>query len=77
MSSNRLILPLEAKEDGNGNKYYIAKLEAPVNIECKDGTAFLIFISEEGSEELQIANMTKPKNNGYKKSEHNQHNQNK
>ena len=57
MSSGRLTLPLEAKIDGNGQKYYIAKLKGPISINCKDGICLLVFTSDSGNEELQIADL--------------------
>ena len=46
---------LEARADKDQKTYYMAKLDAPVFIDASDGLAFLIFLSESGSEELQIA----------------------
>ena len=66
--SDRLTLPLECKLDANGNKYYIAKLRSPIKIDCENGAAFMVFVSEPGSEELQIGNITtKSKDRVYKK----------
>lgn len=57
MSIGRFTLPLEAKIDGNGQKYFIATIKGPITINCKDGVCFFIFTSEPGSEELQIADL--------------------
>ena len=75
--SDKMTLPLEKKIDSNGKAYYIAKLKGPISINCSEGTAFLIFTSEEGQEELQVCSYLPPKNNGkykempYKKYEDN------
>lgn len=59
MSNKNLTVDLKARKDIDGNKFYVGKLEFPGNISCKDGVVFLIFISEDGGEQLQIANMDK------------------
>lgn len=64
MADDKLHLSLEPITDRNGNTYYIAKLKGPFTINCKDGVAFMVFVSEPGSEELQIANVLPPKNKG-------------
>lgn len=64
MSDGRLTLDLEPRLDDFGKKYYIAKLKGPFLIDCSEksgGVAFMVFVSEEGSEELQISNITGPK----------------
>lgn len=55
MSSKNLTINLKKDKDRHGRIYYIGKCEFPGNISFKDGVAFLIFVSEEGCEELQIA----------------------
>lgn len=67
MANNRLSIELEPRIDDKGRKYFIGKLEAPINIECKDGAAFLVFVSEEGMEELQICNSQPPKGKNYER----------
>jgi hypothetical protein len=67
MSSNngKLTLNLNPELDRFGNKYYIAKLTAPILIDCSEkngGVCFMIFVSDEGNEELQISHITKPRN---------------
>jgi hypothetical protein len=58
MTNTNLIIKLDKRTDSSGNIYYIGKLETPVNIDCSEpGVAFLIFISKEGDEQLQIAHM--------------------
>lgn len=59
MSNKNLTIDLKTRVDGDGNKFYVGKLEFPGNINCKDGVVFLIFISDEGGEQLQIATMDK------------------
>ena len=51
----RIKLELEKKQDSSGKDYYITKLRGPFTIDCADGVCFLIFVSEDGGEELQIA----------------------
>lgn len=59
MSNNNLTIPLHARTDNHGNKFFVGKLESPISINCKEGVTFIIFTSEAGTEELQIANMDK------------------
>jgi hypothetical protein len=59
--SNNLSLELKSRKDKNGATYFVGKLEAPINIDCSEGVVFLIYVSENGSEELQIAKMSKSK----------------
>lgn len=65
MSDGRIHLELEPRIDDFGKKYYIAKLKGPFLLDCSEraggGVAFMIFVSEEGSEELQISQITGPK----------------
>lgn len=61
MADDKLTLRLEKRVDGDQQTYYIAKLKAPVSIDARDGICFIIFVSEEGFEEMQICNLTKPK----------------
>ena len=57
MSSKNLTIELNAREDKNKKVFFIGKIKAPVLIDCREGAVFLIYTSEEGSEELQIAVM--------------------
>lgn len=68
---SRIKIDLQPKIDGFGKKYFVGKLRGPFVIDCNEkttgGACFLVFLSEEGCEELQIApisnnnNNTKPK----------------
>lgn len=59
---NPLKIELIAREDKYKNTFYLGKLEAPVQLDFSNGVAFLIFISEAGVEELQIAPLLKVHN---------------
>jgi len=59
MSNKNITIDLKAKPDKDGRIFYVGKIEAPVLIDCKDGAVFLIFVSDRGDEQLQIANMDK------------------
>lgn len=52
---NNLKIELEPRVDENQQVYYVGKLNAPVKIDCSQGVAFLVFLSDQGAEELQIA----------------------
>ncbi|MCZ2224457.1 MAG: hypothetical protein LC122_12610 [Chitinophagales bacterium] len=53
--SKNFSLKLNPRKDSEGRTFYVAKVEAPVMIDCREGAAFLVFIAESGKEELQIA----------------------
>jgi hypothetical protein len=55
MPGNKLTVPLTAREDRDGNKFHVGRIKFPGTIDCKDGVTFLVFTSEEGNEEIQIA----------------------
>lgn len=57
MASKNLCVDLNAKKDKNGNTFYVGKLAFPGTVTFKDGVVFLVFINENGSEQLQIASM--------------------
>jgi hypothetical protein len=57
MSNKNLIIELKAREDKNHQVFYVGKLKFPGSIDCSEGVVFLIYTSEEGAEELQIALM--------------------
>ena len=59
MSNNNLTIDLKKRKDKDGNIFYVGKLEFPGNIKCDEGVVFLIFVSDEGGEQLQIASMDK------------------
>ena len=52
-----LNIDLKSREDKNKNKFYIGKVKAPATIDLSEGVVFLIFVSEDGNEQLQIAPM--------------------
>ena len=51
---DRLEVRLDARTDQHNNKFYIAKLQYNGYIDCSSEVVFLIFVSREGSEEIQI-----------------------
>ena len=53
--SKNVIIKLKERKDSEGRVYYIGKIASPVMIDCRDGAAFLVFLSEPGNEQLQIA----------------------
>lgn len=55
MSINNLEIKLDAREDANGQVYYLGRQKAPYKIDLTNGATFLIFVSEPDEEELQIA----------------------
>lgn len=59
MANNNLSIDLHPRKDADGNTFYVAKLEFPGTIELKDGAVFLVFISDQGNEQLQIGIMDK------------------
>lgn len=57
MSNKNLVIELKSRPDRNGKKFFVGKIKAPILIDCSAGAVFLIYTSEENSEELQIAVM--------------------
>lgn len=57
--ANNLIINLKARKDIDGQTFYVGKLESPVLIDCEKGAVFLVFVSDKGEEQLQIAPMDK------------------
>lgn len=55
MHNEKLRVSLFAKPDRNGKKMYVGKIKFPGMIDCTNGIVFLVFTSEDGSEEIQIA----------------------
>jgi hypothetical protein len=62
MSNKNLTIDLKARKDVDGNIYYIAKIKAPILIDCKQGAVFLVFVSDPDNEALQIAMMDNKEN---------------
>lgn len=57
--NNNLKIPLYAQKDKHGSTYYIARLQFPGSINCKDGISFVIFNAIPGEEEMQIGELYK------------------
>ncbi len=55
MKADKLSIRLTPRFDDSGNKFYIGRLQFPGTITLDDGATFLVFTSEEGNEELQVA----------------------
>ncbi len=55
MNKSHLVVDLEPRDDAKDNIYYIGRLKAPIFIDLSSGVTLLIFLSESGDEELQIA----------------------
>lgn len=65
MSNKNITIDLKPKQDKDGKIYYVGKVEAPVLIDLYSGATFLIFISDPGAEQLQIACMDKKDGNSF------------
>lgn len=59
MSNKNLMVDLKAKKDIDKRTFYVGKIQFPGYIDCSKGVAFLIFVSDQGEEQLQIAPMDK------------------
>lgn len=57
MSNKNVTIDLKARKDKDGMIFYVGKLKAPVLIDCSQGAVFLVFVSDQGDEQLQIALM--------------------
>lgn len=57
MSNKNLTIDLKARKDADGATFYVGKIECPIFLDCKDGVVFLVFVSDKGDEQLQIAPM--------------------
>lgn len=57
MSNKNLTIDLKARKDKDGMIFYVGKIKAPVMVDCTNGVVFLIFVSDQGDEQLQIAPM--------------------
>ena len=61
MSNKNVTIKLKSKRDRDGQTIYFGKMEAPVLIDCREGVTFLVFVSDQGDEQLQIALMNSKK----------------
>lgn len=57
MSNKNLTLNLKARKDIDKNVFYVGKIKFPGTIDCSKGVVFLVFTSDQGEEQLQIAMM--------------------
>ncbi len=57
MSNKNVMIDLKARKDKDGMIFYVGKIKAPVLIDCSMGAVFLVFVSDRGDEQLQIALM--------------------
>ena len=57
MSNKNIVIDLKARKDVDGQVFYVGKVKAPMLIDCHQGAVFLVFISDKGEEQLQIAVM--------------------
>ncbi len=57
MSNKNVMIDLKARKDKDGMIFYVGKIKAPVLIDCSMGAVFLVFVSDQGDEQLQIALM--------------------
>jgi hypothetical protein len=57
MSNKNVTIDLKARKDVDGQTFYVGKLKAPVLIDCSKGAVFLVFVSDKGDEQLQVALM--------------------
>ena len=59
MANKNLTIDLKTRKDIDGQTFYVGKLKCPVVIDCREGVVFLVFVSDKGEEQLQIALMDK------------------
>jgi hypothetical protein len=59
MSNFNVTLDLKARKDRDGKTFYVTKIKGPILIDCRKGAVFLIFTSDQGEEQMQIALMDK------------------
>lgn len=57
MSNKNVTIDLKARKDKDGETFYVGKIKAPVLIDCSMGAVFLVFVADNGEEQLQIALM--------------------
>lgn len=59
MSNKNLTINLKPRKDVDGQTFYVGKLKCPAMIDCSQGVVFLVFVSDSGEEQIQIASMEK------------------
>ena len=57
--SKNFSIDLEPRKDVDGRTFYIGKVDFPGTLDFSKGVVFLVFVSDKGEEELQIAHMEK------------------
>ena len=57
MSNKNLTIDLKSRKDIDGQTFYVGKLKGPFMVDCSAGAVFLVFVSDKGDEQLQIAPM--------------------
>lgn len=61
MSNKNITIDLKARKDMDGQTFYVGKVKAPALIDLSIGVVFLVFVSDKGDEQLQIALMDNSK----------------
>lgn len=62
--SKNLCIDLNPRKDGEDRTYYVGKLQFPGTIDCSEGVVFLVFVSENGTEQIQISTLDKSDKSG-------------
>lgn len=57
MSNSNLKVDLYPRKDKDQNIYYVGKLKFKGNVNFEEGVTFLVFVSDQGNEQLQLAAM--------------------
>lgn len=57
MTNKNLTVDLKTRRDVDKRTFYVGKLKFPGTIDCSKGVVFLVFTSDTGEEQLQIAMM--------------------
>lgn len=57
MSNSNLKIDLYERKDRNKKTFYVGKLKGDFTLNFAKGVSFLIFVSDNGGEQLQIAPM--------------------
>lgn len=57
MSNKNLTIDLKPRKDVDKRTFYVGKLKFPGTIDCSKGVVFLVFTSDLGGEQMQIAMM--------------------